>query len=141
MSVCKLQCTWGVLPAPLDHSLRKWSLYSLHHGEMLLIVMSLYVSTNAQGKAMFTRSKASYCQRAVSAYKHTCDLVQCEAFVVFKQDAANTPHITRVSPTQLCGRVKRGKKTLQKQLNRTDSSRLLPRLNQHLLPSMTSGAR
>lgn len=33
-----------------------------------------------------------------------CDLEECEPFVVFKQDAANTPHITRLTPTQLCGR-------------------------------------
>lgn len=40
-------------------------------------------------------------------YEHTCDLVQCEAFVVFKQDAADTPHVTRVTPPQLWGLERR----------------------------------
>ncbi len=40
----------SVLPAPLDHPLRKWSLYSLHHSKMLLIVMSLQVNTDAHSR-------------------------------------------------------------------------------------------
>lgn len=28
-------------------------------------------------------------------------LEECEAFIVLKQDAANTPHVTRLTPTQL----------------------------------------
>lgn len=30
-----------MIPAALDHSLRKWPVCSLHHGQMLLIVVSL----------------------------------------------------------------------------------------------------
>lgn len=39
--------------------------------------------------------------------KRRFDLVQREAFIVFKQDAADTPDITGVTPTQLCGTEKR----------------------------------
>lgn len=44
--------------------------------------------------------------RFISLLCRMCDLEECEPFVVFKQDAADTPHITRLTPTQLCGRRK-----------------------------------
>lgn len=34
---------------------------------------------------------------------HVCHLVECEASVVLKQDAADAPRVTRVTPAQLCG--------------------------------------
>lgn len=125
-------CVILVLPAPLDHSLRNWSLYSLHHGEMLLIVMCLPVRADVK--------KIKFIPLSIHNTSTSTDLKQCEAFVVFKQDAANTPDITGVTPAQLCGRG-RQTETFTTNYNSTGSPSSLPGLSQHLLPRMTSGAR
>lgn len=41
-----------VLPAPSDHSRRNWSKDSLHHGEMLLVLMSLQITTDEHMKGV-----------------------------------------------------------------------------------------
>lgn len=89
-----------MLPAVLDHSLRNWSLYSLHHSKMLPIVVSLL------GTAVVSEINVILCSACSNyKYRHKCDLEQREALVVLKQDAADTPDITGVSPAQLCGRM------------------------------------
>lgn len=55
VSLC-LTLYFKALPAPPNHALWNWSQYPLHHGEMLLIVVSLLANTNAHNRAGLMRS-------------------------------------------------------------------------------------
>lgn len=69
-----------------------------------------------------------------------CHLVQSEASVVFEQDAADAPHVTGVTPPQLCRTERSDTHPSHTRPGDSHPPGCVPSPDESLLPSMTSGA-